>query len=250
MKMVKPKIIIINPPKLTEVINRLITPARNCYQSFDKSEKDADTKLIQHLVERGHTSILEQFSLQYIMVSNRGVHNEDVRHRTGISHAAESSRWVNYSQEKFGEELCVIDSLFFEKDKDKRQIWHQAMLHAETAYMLLLELGASAQEAREVLPLSLKISDVQTANCTGLKNRFNQRCAKTAHPEYRRLMLPFLRWCYETYPILFDDQYHKFSIEYERFEATYGSDNYAEIIVTDEHYDINTIAGIINHGKR
>lgn len=246
MKIIKPKIVILNPPTAEDVIRRLVIPARNCYQSFDKSEGNADLKLIQHLVEQGHTSILEQVSLQYIMVSNRGVHNEDVRHRTGISHAAESSRWVNYAQGKFGTEITVISPLFFKAGSVKYKMWHNAMENSEAAYFQLLSEGVSPQEAREVLPLSLKISDVQTANFTGLRSRFNQRCAKTAHPEYRRLMLPFLKWCCETYPVVFADQYRKFSLEYERFESWYSDKDYANIIVLNGDIDINELLEVTN----
>lgn len=101
---------------------------------------------------------------------------------------------------------------------------------AEEAYFSLLRDGASPQEAREVLPLSLAIPDTQTANCTGLRYRFNQRCAKTAHPEFRRLMLPFLLWCAKKYPPFFIDLKRKFEIEYDRFEMLYGFNRFASVL--------------------
>lgn len=227
---VQPKIIVINPPSLPEAMAKTLLAARNCYASFDKSSPEADTKLIQHLIDHGHTSVLEQWGLQYVMITNRGVHNEDVRQRTGISHAAQSSRYCNFSGDTFGKHIRVIDTLFFKNTQYGYRTWEHAMEVAEEAYFSLLRDGASPQEAREVLPLSLAIPDTQTANCTGLRYRFDQRCAKTAHPEFRRLMLPFLLWCAKKYPPFFIDLKRKFEIEYDRFEMLYGFGKMAEIL--------------------
>ena len=230
---IQPKVIVINPPTLPEVMAKTLLAARNCYASFDKASEDADIKLIQHLIDKGHTSVLEQWGLNYIVITNRGVHNEDVRQRTGISHAAQSSRYCNFSGDTFGGNIKVIDTLFFRNTQYDYKTWEQAMEAAEASYFTLLAGGASPQEAREVLPLSLAISDVQYANCTALRYRFNQRCAKTAHPEFRRLMLPFLLWCAKKYPPFFVDIKRKFEIEYDRFDACYGSHKFAEVIEYD-----------------
>ena len=230
---IPPKIVVINPPTLPEAMAKTLLAARNCYASFDKASEDADIKLVQHLIDKGHTSVLEQWGFNYVLITNRGVHNEDVRQRTGISHAVQSSRYCNFSGETFGKNIRVIDTLFFKNTQYGYTTWEHAMEVAEEAYLSLLRDGASAQEAREVLPLSLAVSDVQYANCTGLRYRFNQRCAKTAHPEFRRLMLPFLLWCAKQYPPFFVDIKRKFEIEYDRFDSCYGSHKMAEVIVYD-----------------
>ena len=225
-----PKIVVINPPTLPEAMAKTLLAARNCYASFDKASENADIKLIQHLIDKGHTSVLEQWGINYVLITNRGVHNEDVRQRTGISHAVQSSRYCNFSGDTFGKSIRVIDTLFFKNTQYGYRTWEHAMEVAEEAYLSLLRDGASAQEAREVLPLSLAVSDVQYANCTGLRYRFNQRCAKTAHPEFRRLMLPFLLWCAKKYPPFFIDLERKFEIEYDRFEMLYGFNSFASVL--------------------
>ena len=216
---VHPKIIVLNPPTYKEAIQKTIIAARNCYKSFDNSNEDSDIKLIQHLIDLGHSSIMEQAGFQYFDRSNNGVHLEDVRQRTGKSHAVESTRWARYSGKKFGHQITVIDTMFFRENPRAYSIWEDAMLSAEKAYMALMDLGVPAEQAREVLPKSLKTDDVQYANFTGLRTFFNQRCGKQVHPEMRRKTLPFLDWCAKEYPVFFGDIRKKFQIEYDRFET-------------------------------
>lgn len=245
MLKVKPKVIIFNPPTEDELIERIIVPLRNCYRSFDVSTEDGDRRLISHAIKMGHTSILEQAGFQFAEIMNRGVHNENVRQRTGFSRAAESTRWANYEKDKHGKQITVIDTVFFKNDPEAYLIWEQAMKHAETAYMLLVEKGYPPQAAREVLPLSLKITDVQSANITGLRYRFSQRITSNVHPEFRRITLPSLKWYATNYPLFFKDMYDDAELCYEAYEREYGSDSYAEIIEYKGKVDINSLLSVI-----
>lgn len=94
---------------------------------------------------------------------DRGVSHEFVRHRPA-SFAQESTRYCNYNKDKFGSEITVIEPVFFAKTSNNYRIWKDACESAEKAYMNLLNDGATAQEARSVLPNSLKTELIITAN--------------------------------------------------------------------------------------
>ena len=83
--------------------------------------------------------------------------------------------------------------------------WRRSMEAAEKSYMRLLELGAKAQEARSVLPNSLKTEVVMTANLREWRHVLRLRCSKPAHPQIREVMLPLLKDFKKRIPIVFDD---------------------------------------------
>ncbi len=102
-----------------------------------------------------------------IFTCDRGVSHEFVRHRPA-SFAQESTRYCNYFKEKFGNEITVIDPCFLnvdgdETEKEKYNLWKESCEAAEKAYLRMLEIGCTAQEARDVLPTSLKTEIAITA---------------------------------------------------------------------------------------
>ena len=115
----------------------------------------------------------EDVSVKFIC--DRGVSHEIVRHRPA-SFCQESTRYCNYTKGKFGNSITVIDPIFFDKDEERRDVdgsdwavnkydvWQTCMKNLEKAYTLLMELGATPQEARSVLPNSLKTELIMTAN--------------------------------------------------------------------------------------
>ena len=135
-------------------------------------------------------------------VCDRGVSHELVRHRP-CSFAQESTRYCNYSQDKFGEEITVIKPLFFEqwdKDLDNKcetmsyGLWARSCEQAEKAYFNLLKEGATPQEARSVLPNSLKTEIIMTANETEWQHIVNLRAKGTTgkpHPQMVEIMQPW-----------------------------------------------------------
>ena len=79
------------------------------------------------------------------------------------------------------------------------------MSFAEEKYLNLLENGATPQEARSVLPNSLKTDIVVTANIRQWRTVFKQRCAPAAHPQMRQVMIPLLGEFVSKYPAFFED---------------------------------------------
>lgn len=180
--------------------------ARVCYKSEDLITEDGESakKIIKMLIGRDHTAMIEHSSLSVKFIVDRGVSHELVRHRIA-SFAQESTRYCNYSKDKFGREITVIKPCFFEEGSDKDIAWTEAMASAEHMYFELLDLGATPQEARSVLPNSTKTEITITANYREWRNFFKLRTAKAAHPQMREVTIPLLKELKEKLPIIFDD---------------------------------------------
>jgi thymidylate synthase (FAD) len=124
--------------------------------------------------------------ITFKFVCDRGVSHEIVRHRVA-SFAQESTRYCNYGQDKFGKELTVIRPSWCDTHSDLYKRWYEGCLNAENGYFALLDEGATPQEARSVLPNSLKTEVIVTMNRDGWKHFFELRCAPTAHPDMQEV---------------------------------------------------------------
>lgn len=191
---------------------------RVCYKSEGKITEDGESakKFVKMLIDRGHEAMIEHSSLSVKFVVDRGVSHELVRHRIA-SFAQESTRYVNYSLEKFGNEINVIDihdGINLDnkmKNMDSDTIlaimneWCLAMEDAEKHYMKMIELGATPQIARSVLPNSTKTEITISANYREWRNFFKLRVPNTAHPQMREVTIPLLKDLKRRLPIIFDD---------------------------------------------
>ena len=191
---------------------------RVCYKSEGKITEDGESakKFVKMLIDRGHEAMIEHSSLSVKFVVDRGVSHELVRHRIA-SFAQESTRYVNYSLEKFGNEINVIDirdginldNKMKNMDSDTISAimgeWYLAMEDAEKHYMKMIELGATPQIARSVLPNSTKTEITITANYREWRNFFKLRVPNTAHPQMREVTIPLLKELKRRLPIIFDD---------------------------------------------
>ena len=123
---------------------------------------------------------------------DRGISHEIVRHRTA-SFSQESTRYCNYSKDKFGNEITVIKPCFWDENSEPYAIWKNFMFECEETYFKLLGKGASPQEARSVLPNELKTEVVMTTNLAGWYNFFIQRTSPAAHPQMREVAIPLMQ---------------------------------------------------------
>ena len=178
--------------------------ARTCYKSENKITQDGESAkaLVKRLISSGHEAMLEHSSLSVRFVVDRGVSHEIVRHRL-FSFAQESTRYCNYSKGKFGNNVTFIRPMFF-AGKALAE-WIQACYDAEKAYFKLLEMGATPQEARAVLPNSTATEIVATGNYREWRHFFKLRTDKAAHPQMREVAIPLLRELQKKIPIIFDD---------------------------------------------
>ena len=191
---------------------------RVCYKSEGNITEDGESakKFVKMLINRDHTAMIEHSSLSIKFIVDRGVSHELVRHRIA-SFAQESTRYVNYSLDKFGNEINVIDirnGIILDnkmKNMDANTIeviineWLLAMEDAEKHYMKMIELGATPQIARSVLPNSTKTEITITANYREWRNFFKLRVPNTAHPQMREVTIPLLKELKCRLPIIFYD---------------------------------------------
>lgn len=209
MKIIEPSIELINAPDRETIMTTIEAAGRTCYKSEDKITDGSAEKFVRGIIKRGHEAVIEHGSLTVRFICDRGVSHEIVRHRLA-SYCQESTRYCNYGKGKFGEEITVIEPCFL--NEQTAHIWKRACEATETAYFDLLAEGCSPQEARSVLPNSLKTEVVMTANIREWRHFLKLRCAAAAHPDMRRVALILLDKVYALIPVCFEDiwnEHHK-----------------------------------------
>lgn len=203
MRIISPSFEIINRPNGRDVLRHLELCGRVCYKSEDAITDDSAERLIRMMLDRGHESPIEHFSVSVRIVCDRGVSHEWVRHRIA-SFSQESTRYCNYQKSKFGNELTFIKPYFATEGSELFDIWSASMQQAETAYFAMLNCGAKPEDARSVLPNSLKTEFICTMNLREWRHFFRLRCAPAAHPAMREISIPLLREFQQMIPVLFD----------------------------------------------
>ena len=193
--------------EIKKIYRKLERIGRICYQSDALGTDESAENFIRRLISRGHDAMLEHASMTVIFTVDRGVSHEIVRHRLA-SFAQESTRYCNYSQGKFGNEITVIHPFYLEGNTYAYDAWLQAMNKAEQYYFAMLKEGYTPQEARAVLPNSLKTQIAVTANMREWRHILKLRAAGTTgkpHPQMLEVMVPLLNELREKMPVLFDD---------------------------------------------
>lgn len=204
MKIINADVELITPINGEVVLKRLEECGRVCYKSENKITEDSARKFMANIIRKGHEAVLEHCSFTVKFICDRGVSHEIVRHRMA-SYCQESSRYCNYSKDGFGNEITVIKPLFLEVGTDKWEMWRDACNMAERFYFELLDCGCSPQEARSVLPNSLKTEVVMTANIREWRHFLKLRCSPAAHPQMREVALILLDKVHDLIPVCFDD---------------------------------------------
>ena len=189
--------------------------------------------LIQRLIASGHHAMIEFGGMITVKFTcDRGVSHELVRHRL-CSFAQESTRYCNYNGDKFGEGITFIIpswiaipegvyNITLDENHDEECLqmaniptqypergWHTwcwNMLSAEQDYKELINQEEwTPQQARAVLPNSLKTEINMSANIREWREIFKQRTSNAAHPQMQELMRPLLKEFQTKIPLLFDD---------------------------------------------
>lgn len=210
MKIISPDVEFITPVDGAAILKRLEQCGRVCYKSEAKITNTSAPEFVAGIIKRGHEAVLEHCSFTVKFICDRGVSHEIVRHRVA-SYCQESTRYCNYSKGDFGSEITVIKPCFLAEDSDGMKEWKSAMRFAEDHYFSLLDFGCSPQEARSVLPNSLKTEVVMTANIREWRHFLKLRCSPAAHPQMREVALILLEKVHALIPVCFDDiwsEYH------------------------------------------
>jgi len=200
MEIIKPYFIIEDNINGEQILKNLERYIRTCYKSEDKITPDSARKLLAAILKNGHESVIEHEKITVRVICDRGVTHEIVRHRIA-SYSQESTRYCNYRLRG----ITFIKPFFFAKNKKKYRIWLNAMHACEKAYNALIETGAAPEEARSVLPNSLKTEIIITYNLREWRHFFKLRCSKQAHPQMREITVPLLRKFKRLLPVIFNN---------------------------------------------
>lgn len=204
MKVIKPGFEIIDNVDGNLILKKLELCGRVCYKSEKAITEESAKKFIQNIIKNGHESVLEHEKVTVRIICDRGVTHEIVRHRIA-SYSQESTRYCNYSKDKFDGEISFIKPCFWEENDEKYELWKQAMQEIETIYLQMIENGATPQEARSVLPNSLKTEIVVSMDLREWRHFFKLRTSEHAHPQMREIAVPLMMEFKRLIPIVFDD---------------------------------------------
>ena len=202
----------------TKELQHIEKIGRVCYKSEDYITEDGESarKFVAMLIRNGHEAMIEHSFLSVKFTVDRGVSHELVRHRIA-SFAQESTRYCNYAKDKFGAECAFIDlepGIMLDNKMKKMSgeeialvmaEWTTALQDAERLYMRHLELGATPQIARAVLPNSTKTEITVSANYREWRNFFKLRVPADVHPQMREVTIPLLKELKGMIPVIFDD---------------------------------------------
>lgn len=207
--------ILIRPSFCIEAINGvdlllMEKAGRTCYKSEPKGDPAG---FLKSKIKAKHLTIIEHGSMTVRFIADRGFTHELVRHRMAV-YSMESTRYCDYS----GGVTFVIPPWIenielglrttFTMEDGPENVWHDAMLDVEMDYKALLKAGWSPQQARTVLPNSLKTEIVMTANFREWRLVFEQRALGLTgkpHPQMLELMVPLLAEVKTKIPAIFDD---------------------------------------------
>ena len=204
MRIIDPSVELINAPTYDALLNTIEVAGRVCYKSEDKIQEGSAEKFIAGIIKRGHEAVLEHGVLTVKFICDRGVSHEIVRHRIA-SYCQESTRYCNYSQDKFGNEITVIRPCFLMEGTKGYELWSHACDRAESAYFDMLICGCTPQEARSVLPNSLKTEIVMTANIREWRHFIKLRTSEKAHPQMRQVACMLANKLSKEYPVFFKE---------------------------------------------
>jgi thymidylate synthase (FAD) len=186
-------------------ISLLETCGRVCYRSEPKGEPE---KFVKKIINNGHLSVIEHLTVSVRIICDRAIANELVRHRL-CSFSQESTRYVNYDKKG----MVFIKPCFWHEGSPQYEAWESYMLEAEENYCYLIAQGAQPQEARSVLPNSLKTEIIMSCNLRELRHILDLRCSAKAHPQIKEICLPLLKEVYARCPVVFEDIYLKYCLK-------------------------------------
>lgn len=181
------------------LLKRLEMYGRLSHKSEDKTSEGSVPIFIKKILEWGHESILEHENITIRFICDRGVTHELVRHRLA-AYTQESTRYCNY-----GHKIQFIEPIFFKPESEEYSLWLKGVQAAAENYSNLLEKGAIPEQARSLLPNSLKTEIVMTTNLREWRHVFKMRTAIAAHPQIREIMIPLLLEFQKRIPVIFDD---------------------------------------------
>jgi thymidylate synthase (FAD) len=201
MRIVQPGFVIEDKLDGDRILENIERYGRTCYKSEAKISETSSRGFVRKIIASGHESVIEHEKVTVRIICDRGVSHEIVRHRIA-SYSQESTRYCDYAR---AGEITVIKPCFLSEETELFWMWKSAMVGAEHFYNTLRGMGCSPQEARTVLPNSLKTEIVCTMNLREWRHFFRLRTSPAAHPQMREISIPLLWEFQRLIPVIFDD---------------------------------------------
>jgi thymidylate synthase (FAD) len=197
-----------------KILLRIQDAAKTCYQTHKVTDNiESAKRIVKNLLASGHHSMLEfggNIAMRYI--TNIAGY-KDLRTHRHSTWAVESTRWANYSKDKFNNGLTFIDPVEIDHNSPEYQIWLNSMLITEKNYLEMAKLGAKPDQLSLILPQSLKAECNVIANIPEWRHILALRSsvARTGHarPCITEIMDKTLELFHEKIPVVFDDLYEE-----------------------------------------
>ena len=214
MKLLDAKYEILTDIDSDKIMMNLGTYAGVCYKGINSNPNiETAKRVISNCIKDGHESVIEHEKITVRFFVDRGITHELVRHRLA-SFTQESTRYCNYSNDKFGNDVTFIDihdvvhnCLSYDSEATIAILneWYNACRDSEKHYFRMLQLGASPQIARSVLNNSTAATIIVTANLREWRTILKLRTASNAHPQMIEIMHPLLQELKTKLPVIFGD---------------------------------------------
>lgn len=195
----------INLENSVEWLKHIERIGRTAWQSYGNITDNSASGFIRMIIRRGHESVLEHHSVTLILRVNREMAQQITRHRLA-SYTMESQRYVNYSLDKFDQQVPFIDPEFpMDVAEQALPIWQKQMDETEKVYFELLKHQCRPEDARLVLNNSVACTLCITANLREWRYILKLRTAPDVQHNLRRLMKEILDLFYAKAPDVFYD---------------------------------------------
>ena len=189
-----------------QIMKNLELAAKQCYRTQGNITDNSYDHFLRSCINRGHESVLEHEKVTVRIYSDIGSYKDLTRHRHA-SFSVESTRYCNYSKDKFNNQLSFIKPVNMNIYSDSKLYdeWHNTMEMLEKAYMNMSRNGATPDQLRMILPHSTAAEYVMTANIREWRHIFELRADKHTHPSIQQVMIPLLLYFKQEMPALFDE---------------------------------------------
>ena len=203
MEIIEPRVEVENYNGI-KIMKNIERACRTCYRSEGMITEDSYKKLLNNCINRGHESVLEHEKITVRFTCSINSYKDLTRHRAGTAFSIESTRYCNYSKDKFGNNIKFINPVYI-TDPNNYATWKECMKHIETFYMLLANNKATPDQCRTMLPHSVAAEVCMTCNIREWRHVLGLRCSKMVHPEIRQILIPLLLKFKQDMPELFNN---------------------------------------------
>ena len=228
ISVIKPSVEILDNIDGEEMLKKIELAGRTCYKSEERITEKSAVAFVAARIKQGHESILEHEKVTVRVICDRGVSHQLVRHRIA-SYSQESTRYCDYN--KWGKvtfilppwcknilpgvysEAYISKIMYDTLEKSAERMWLWGVYTSANHYAVLREKGWPPEQARTVLPNSLKTEIVITQNLRSWRHFFRERTALAAHPQMREIALPLLNLFHQKLPVVFDDFFKAKGVE-------------------------------------